>query len=500
MSNLIVETSHGAVRGEMRGEVAVWRGIPYAAPAGGARRFLPPVPPEAWSGVRDATRFAPVAIQSRDSRASLMSGIGPRVAMGEDCLALNVVSPAADGRRRPVLVWLHGGAFIMGSGSTPLYDGTSFAARHDLVVVTLNYRVGLLGLLYLGDLAGEAYAAGNAALLDQIAALTWVRDNIAGFGGDPGSVTVMGQSAGAISIGTLLAMPAARGLFRRAILQSGASGLSVPTRAEATAWAADVMAALGVDRGRPEALADVPAERLVALQEELSGTRGVGAFTPHVDGVTLSAPPIQVVRAGQGAPVPLLLGTNRDEWTLFDTFVGPGSTRVVQGQIRASLGDAAAEVIHAAYTAARADRSPERAWVDLVGDMAFGIPVSLLAEAQSSAGQPVWLYRFDWSTPAFEGRLGATHALELPFVWNALDQQFAALLLGGEAAAARPLAEKMHDTWAAFARTGEPRGGGLPDWPRFDRERRATMILDRDSRVEDGPGAAIRAAWRTIRG
>ncbi|HTE53759.1 MAG TPA: carboxylesterase/lipase family protein [Kofleriaceae bacterium] len=493
MSNLIVQTTQGAVRGMERGGVSVWRGIPYAAPPVGPLRLRPPRPPEPWTGERDATRFAPVAPQSRDARAAMMSGIGERVPMSEDCLALNVFSPAADGQRRPVMVWLHGGAFMMGSGSTPLYDATSFAARHDLVVVTINYRIGLLGFLYLGELAGGDFAEGNAALLDQIAALAWVRDNIAGFGGDPDAVTVMGQSAGAIAIATLLAMPAARGLFHRAVIQSGASGLSVPSRSDATAFAGSALAELAIDPGHLDQLADVPVDRLIAVQDRLIQRWGLGAFTPVVDGVTLLARPIDVVRAGDGARVPLLIGTNRDEWTLFDVFVGHGTTELVRTQLRARLGDAT-DGIHAAYQQARADGSAERAWVDLVGDVAFRVPVLRLAEAQAAAGAPVWMYRFDWTTPAFDGRLGATHALELPFVWNTMDKPFAQLLVGGDPRAV-PLATAMHDTWAAFLRTGEPTGAGLPDWPAYRAPARSTMILDGVSRVEDDPDRARREAW-----
>ncbi len=277
MSELVVETASGKVRGLRKDGVAQWRGIPYAAPPLGALRFLPPRPVAPWAGERDATRFGPIAEQPRDPGTAMLSGYSEKVAMSEDCLVLNVYSPAADGARRPVLVWIHGGAFVMGSGSQPLYDGSSFAARHDLVVVTLNYRLGVLGLLYLGELAGEPYREGNVALLDQIAALRWVRENIAAFGGDAARVTVMGESAGATAIAHLLGMPAARGLFDRAILQSGAPGLMPMSRADATELARGVLAALEVE---PAGLADVPVARLIAVQEQLSRTRGLGAFAP----------------------------------------------------------------------------------------------------------------------------------------------------------------------------------------------------------------------------
>ena len=489
---MIVETSAGRVRGVVKDGVASWKGVPYAGAPVGPDRFRAPPPVPAWAGVRDALEVGPIAMQSRDPRQAMISGVTDRTVLSEDCLSLNVWAPATPGPPRPVMVWIHGGAFIMGSGSTPLYNGRGFASRHDLIVVTINYRLGLFGFLYLGDLAGEPYAAGNAALPDQIAALRWVRDNIAGFGGDPGQVTIMGESAGAFSIGALLAAPAARGLFHRAILQSGASSLSPPTRADATATAELVMHELGVSE--PDALAEVPAERLVALQEQLSRKKGLGAFTPFVDGVTLPARPLDRVRAGDAAPVPLLLGSNRDEWTLFELLLG-GASAGIQGVIRHYLG-AATDRIVAAYVEARADRSLERAWTDLVGDVVFRIPMIHLAEAQAGRGLPVWMYRFDHESTGFGGRLRAAHAIELPFVWDRLDLPFTAILLG-DVAGVRPLATAMHDTWATFIRTGAPDGGGLPPWPRYDARRRATMLLDRAPRVADDPGGATRALWPT---
>jgi len=484
--SLIVATAAGTVRGVARGGIATWRGIPYAA----APRFRSPHALEPWAGELDATQFGPVAIQSRDPKAAMMSGITEKTVTSEECLALNIYSPAADGRRRPVVVWIHGGAFIMGAGSQPLYNGTSFAAQHDVVVVTINYRLGLLGLLYLGDLLGDEYAEGNYALLDQIAALRWVRDHIAEFGGDPDAVTVMGESAGAVSVASLLVMPAARGLFHRAILQSGASGLSPPTRADATALAESVCAELGV--GARE-LVGLPVERLVSAQEHASRTRGLGAFSPYIDGVTMPRSPLELMSEGVGSNVPVLLGSNRDEWALFDVFLGDAATNVVKGQLRGRLGSAI-DQLHARYREARDDQSEARAWLDIVGDVAFRIPMIRLAEAQSRFA-PVFMYRFDWATPAFDGRLGAAHALELPFVWNTVESPLGQLLLGGDLVSARVLAASMHAAWASFIRTATPVAEGLPGWPAYDATRRATMLLDRESRVVDDPAGSLRALW-----
>jgi len=507
--DLVVSTAHGKVRGLRKGGVAQWRGIPYAEPPLGALRFLPPRPPAPWAGERDATRFGAVAQQPRDPATAFIAGLGEATAIDEDCLFVNVCSPAADGARRPVVVWIHGGAFIMGSSSQPLYNGSSFAAQHDLVVVTLNYRLGLLGMLYLGDLAGEAYRHGNVALLDQIAALRWVRENIAAFGGDPARITVMGESAGAISIGNLLGMPAAAGLFDRAILQSGASGLLPPSRQDATAFATAVLAELGASAAD---LADVPVERLLAVQARISRARGIGAVTPYVDGASLPRPALEAVRDGAVAGVPLLVGSNRDEWWLFDVLFGEASTGASRAAYLQRFGEDLVR-IHAVYRDARAAhpgtrpgpaagaapaRSPDaEAWVDLIGDAALRVPVIRLAEAQAPHA-PIWTYRFDWESPALGGRLGAAHALELPFMWNQLELPVSQLLIGDAAATARPLSAQMHAAWAAFIRGGEPAADGLPAWPRYDAPRRATMIFDRESRVADDPDRALRELWSEI--
>jgi para-nitrobenzyl esterase len=492
MVDVLVETTHGKLRGQLRGEVAIWKGIPYAAPPLGARRFRPPQPAEPWAGERDATHYGAAATQTRNPRMNMISGVSDKFPSGEDCLTLNVFAPAsAAPGAHPVMVWIHGGAFVMGSGSTPLFNGVPFAER-GVVVVTINYRLGVLGLLYLGDLA-PGRDEGNHLLLDQVAALRWVRDNIAAFGGDPARVTVMGESAGAISIAALLAMPAARGLFHQAILESGASPLVPMVRDEATALARDFLGSLGAT---VDELADVPIDKLITVQEEVSQRRGLGAFSPYLDGVTLPRRPIEVMREGGAAGIPLLIGSNRDEWTLFEVFVGPASVEAFKAPLRKWLGDGLDRLVEV-YRDARADRSEQRAWVDIVGELAFRIPVIRLAEAQSRQATPVYLYRFDWASPSLDGRLGAAHGLELPFVWNRLDLSTTPILLGPDLTEVRPLATAMHETWVAFITAGDPNGAGLPPWPRFDAVRRPTMLLDRESRVVDDPSSSTRVVWPT---
>jgi para-nitrobenzyl esterase len=302
---------------------------------------------------------------------------------------------------------------------------------------------------------------------------------------------VMGESAGAISIAHLLAMPAARGLFHRAILESGAAPLSPLTRADATRMARSVVAEFG---GTVDGLTDLTTDQLLVLQEERSRRNGIGAFSPYIDGVTVPVKPIEAIRRGDAADIPLLIGSNRDEWTLFEVFVGEATVEGFKAPLRNRLGPLLDQLLEA-YRDARPDRSEKRAWVTLVGELAFGIPVIRFADAQAGHGTPVYRYRFDWESPTFGGRLGATHALELPFVWNRLDLPTAPVLLGPDLAALQPLATAMHESWVAFITTGDPSGGGLPAWPRYDTDRRPTMLINTESAVADDPAGTARALW-----
>lgn len=494
MGTPLVETTHGKVQGLGQGAITVWRGIPFAHPPIAHRRFLPPQPLQPWSGVLEATQFGPAALQT--ARLGTASGVAGRPT-SEDCLSLNIWSPGADQQKRPVMVYIHGGGFVFGSGSEPLYDGTSFATQHDVVVVTCNYRLGLLGLLYLGDLAGETYAQGNAALLDQIAALQWVHDNIAAFGGDPDQVTIMGESAGAMSIGSLLAMPAARGLFQRAILESGASSSMLLTREQAAGVAHAVLKKLDLHATQVLALAEVPAETLLAVQDEVDRDwSGLEAFAPVIDEVTLPKHPLQLIAEGESLPVPLLIGSNRDEWRLFTVLLG-GDMEAVKAGLTQTFGAATGHV-HEIYTNGRADRSPDLAWVDMQGDRVFRIPAIRQAEAQVRRGAAVWMYRFDWVSPALGEQVGACHGLEMPFVWNTLDTSVARFLLGDASAALQALSSRIHAAWATFIRTGTPTTAAFADWPSYDLTHRTTMLLNAVSQTVDDPQADVLPLWETV--
>jgi len=490
----LVETRSGKVEGTERDGVLVFRGIPYAAPPVGRLRWQAPQREASWPGTRDATAFSAQSAQTEFALTKLMGGAQPPCS--EDSLYLNVWTPACDDARRPVMVWIHGGAFFWGAGDTPWYDGTKFALHGDVVVVTLNYRLGPFGFLHLDELFDGRFAgSGNAGILDQIAALEWVRDCIGVFGGDPERVTVFGESAGAGSVGTLLGTPRARGLFRGAIPQSGAaSWVSSPERA--TRIAARVVERLGVAPGDAGALLAAPTDAVLAA---IPPWREDGVaqlpFQPVIDGLLLDQPPLAAIAAGNAAGVHLLTGTNASEMTLF-TVADPDMATLTDAGVRDRLhvayGDAADGLL-ASYRGSRDGISPAELWQQVATDGVFRIPAVRLLEAQA-AHAPEWSYWFTYETPVFGGILRSTHALEIPFVFDTLDRGGAEMLTGS-GLGLRGISDAMHGAWIAFARGGDPNHPGLPEWPRYDLDRRATMRFDTRCELLDDPGRADRLAF-----
>jgi para-nitrobenzyl esterase len=492
----VVQTRAGAVRGDVVDGVYVFKGIPYAAPPFGANRFRPPRPVTPWSSVRDALTFGPK--QPQPPYPPFVSAILPElVGSGEDCLNLNIWSPDVASAGHPVMVWIPGSAFQYGTAATATYDGGHFA-RDGVVCVTLNYRVSVDGFLALGD------GIANCALLDQIAALEWVRDNIAAFGGDPGNVTVFGESAGAMCIGTLLSMPRAHGLFRRAITQSG---VAHPVISAATARRVGEILAekLGVAATR-EAIAAVPIDRLLTVQEELNGElmlhpdparwgaevlRSMVLWQPVVDGDIIPAPPIERIAAGAGGDVEILVGTNSDEWRLF--LVLSGAVDLVTDEAlaaAAALYGLPVEQALATYRAIYPDASPGDLLAAIQSAWWCHIPAMRVADAHAASAAATYRYEFAWRTPQFDGRLGACHALEIAFVFDTLGEQTEALL---GPTPPQALADRMHAAWVAFATNGDP------GWPRYDLQRHATMRFDTVSEVVDNPRAAERVLWEGVR-
>lgn len=498
----IVETRDGKVAGAVEDGAHVFRGIPFAQPPVGPLRFAPPQPPEPWAGVRPATEFGPVSHQTVIGLGFMGAGQQPH---SEDCLYLNVWTPAPDGARRPVMVWVHGGAFVIGAGSEPLYDGRRLALAGDVVVVTVNYRLGALGYLGHPSLRDEATGAwANWGLLDQIEAVRWVRDNAAAFGGDPDNITVFGESAGSMSVTTMMAAPAARGLFRRVIGQSGAPMVATAEEAEATAGR--VLHELGVGAGE---LRSVPAERFVEVQQAvmLSGGGGGGVssgpdgeampFRPVVDGAVLPRRPREAVAAGVAAGIGLLTGTNRDETKLFSMLdQGEIDDDALLARLGATLPADACERVVEVYRKARSARGePVEAreiWSAIETDRFFRAAAVRFAADHARHEPQTYLYLFDWSSPI--AQLGAAHAIEVPFVFATLDAPMIDMFAGGGPDAER-LSKLVQGAWVAFARTGDPSTADLGAWPAFDGHRRTTMVLGREPHVEDSPRSDELACW-----
>jgi para-nitrobenzyl esterase len=480
----VVETRSGKLEGIERDGVLQFRGIPFAAPPVGELRWRAPRPPAPWTGVRAAHEFGPIAPQVPSPTTLLPRGELPEAS--EDCLNLNVFTPGTDGPARPVLVWIHGGAFTGGSGRNPWYNGTSFA-RGGAVVVTINYRLGALGFLHLG---ADAPGSGNCGLLDQVLALEWVRDNIAAFGGDPANVTVFGESAGGMSVGCLLGMPAARGLFRQAIPQSGAAStvLEADRAAEVTER---LIARVGGRDGLAAASVDELLAAQVDVQTEMLRTSDGLSFRPVVDGVVLPEPPLQAVAAGSAASVRILAGTTRDESTLFLAAV-PGFREVDEETVVRRLDrvlPGRARALYDGYAASLgSEPAPADVWVAIETDRRFRIPAIHLIEAQAPHSDDRWMYLFTWESPALDGMLRACHALELPFVWNTLGTPGSEGFTGS-GPAAEALAGEMHGAWLEFA------GSGDPGWPRYDIARRATRVFGPNGVVVEDPMAETRQLW-----
>jgi para-nitrobenzyl esterase len=493
-----VETAAGKVRGLLvRGGVRAFRGIPYGRVAG---RFQRPAPAPAWMGVRDATAFGPACVQrpatlSPLGRLALYDGATRREPQSEDCLTLNVWAPPAGGRARPVMVWFHGGAFNSSSSANPASDGTNLAATGEAVVVSFNHRVGLFGFLN-ADVPGSA----NAGMLDMVAALRWVRENIAAFCGDPGNVTVFGGAAGGEKISVLLAMPEAKGLFHRAIIQSGPRR-HIQSQADSERLTDAVLAELALDRTCVGELATLPAERLLAVEaaavRRSAVPRGIG---PAVDGVVLLGQPFDKQAPASLPDVPIMIGTNKDEMT-FGAFLDPKFGALTEaemlGRVKAMVADEADAVL-AHYGALHPGDAPPRMLSHIRTDRERREPSIAQAEMILSANRsPVYMYILDWETPIGEGAVGAVHMLEQPLVFRNVTLQPNICGTGPDAEA---VSRQMSAAWLAFAKSGNPNAKGLPRWPSYRTERRATMIFDVQPRLATDPGRAERELWRRLNG
>jgi para-nitrobenzyl esterase len=487
--NIAVETHRGKVRGTLDGTIKVFKGIPYAAPAGGLNRFRPARPAPSWAGVRDALDYGPMCPQIDRTRPDFAASWTSAKESGEDCLSLNVWTPGLhDQRRRPVMVWLHGGGFYAGSGSLNVFQGTRLCQRGDVVVVTVNHRLNVFGFLYLGRIGGAEYAeSGNVGMLDLVAALRWVHDNIAAFGGDPANVTIFGQSGGGAKVSTLMAMPQARGLFHKAFVQSG-SHLEALSPEEATKHAQTFLTALDVPASDLGKLAKIPPDRLIAaLTTVMSVPRGAPNFSPVVDGIVLPQNPWTPNGPAVSAGVPAMIGSTRTETTALIGASHPADFaltdaslpqalsgwipdkdigRVIAG-FRRLMPGASASALFFAITTDR--RVRQQAW----------------AQAERKAAQsaaPVWLYELDWATPVDGGKWGSPHSLDVAFVF---DNVALSGSMVGTGPGPQHMADQMSAAWLAFARSGNPNTPAIPAWPPFTAAERATMVFNTTSRVEN---------------
>ncbi len=495
-TNAVVETTNGKVRGYTEHDIHTFKGIPYGATTAGGARFQPPQKPEAWTGIRNALQYGAACPQPAGNLPDDYEFLfeiyrGPR-RMDEDCLTLNVWTPDLTGsRRRPVMFWLHGGGFSGGSSfEMPSYDGRNLAERSDVVVVSINHRLGPLGYLNLAGFGGRYRLSANAGLLDIVLALEWVRDNVGAFGGDPNNVTVFGQSGGGAKVNFLMSMPSAKGLFHKAIAQSATPMITNVTSTEFSArHAAGVVSALGLNAASIERLHEIPADTLrltsQSVAAKLTTELGAGGVGPIADGVAVVDQPFNPTAPALSADIPMIIGNTLNEGaSIFNVAREQLTAEQMREELERTLGSRAPRTIDALrriYPTAKPMEIFGHADPD-GGTLSYRIATVLHASrkaAQKSA--PAFVYVFAWKTDIADGRPRAFHRSDIAFVFNNTDR--AAHLTGGTERA-RAMARTMSDTWTAFARTGNPSHRGIPRWPQFDSGSAPTMVFDDRCRVE----------------
>jgi len=506
-SSPVVATKYGKVLGASFGGVCTFKGIHYGANPEGASRFLPPTAPKPWGEVANAVTYGDLAPQNlsgatgSDIRVAMGDIFGPGQ-VGENCLVLNVWTPSVTRGKRPVMVWLHGGGYTGGSDGAPTYDGANLARKQDVVVVGINHRLNVFGYLYLGEIGGAKYAdSGNAGMLDLVLALEWVRDNIAHFGGDPDNVTIFGESGGGGKVSTLMAMPAAKGLFHKAIIESGPT-LRVSTTDEADAAARKFLAQLKIAPDRVDDLQKVPVNDMLAALRSMTGPNAI-RLGPVVDGRSLPRQPFDPDAPAQSANIPMLIGTNATESTILlglgDASLFSLDETTMHAKLKSYLhvtDDAQLDTLIAAYKKGRPNATPSDIYFAVTTDRMMRMNAITQAERKAAQGAaPAYMYIFAWESPVLGGKLESPHGMELGFVFDNTDKTAG---MNGTGADVEPLANKMSGAWAAFARTGIPSHPGIPKWPAYTPAERATMIFNDECKVVNDPGKDERLAMNAL--
>jgi para-nitrobenzyl esterase len=501
----VVATSHGRVQGLVLDKIHSFKGIRYAAAPIGPLRWMPPQAPEPWQNILDCSDYGAPAMQmAGGATASPVSDFGMQMAQvfttpsemkiqNEDCMFLNVWTPATDQGKRPVMFWIHGGGYAYGSGGQPVYSGEDLARAHNVVVVSVNHRLNVFGFLHLGELMGDAYkSSSSVGMQDLVFALQWVRDNIAKFGGDAGNVTIMGQSGGGAKVCNLLAMPSAKGLFHKASIQSGGAP-TVGRKEGANRLAKTLLDELGIAANDIKALQAVPAPTLIkaagaALLKAGAGPLG-GGFGPIIDEVAITRDPFAPDAPEISAEVPVLIGFVKDEMTIF-TASEPWFGRLTEEELqsRSKTIPKGPELL-AALRKLYPSYSPTYLWVGLLS-LRFMQGTNAVADRKAAQGKaPVYLWSMTWETPVGGGIFKTPHTLEIPFMLNSYERVRAFV---GPGPGPAQMAKQLSEAWVAFARTGKPQGASIPNWPAYDSTTRATMMFDLKSKVVNDPYGELR--------
>jgi para-nitrobenzyl esterase len=499
-SAVVIETRLGRLRGQSIEGVASFKGVPYAASTAGDNRFRPPVVPAAWTGDRDATALGASAPQPAALGPAEFAWYWSKIPASEDSLSLSVYTPGVnDGRRRPILVWLHGGAFSIGAGTAPGFDGSHLAKAQDVVVVSINHRLNLFGSFFTGEYPDQlSPASGNLSVLDQIAALKWVRDNAAAIGGDSNNVTIFGQSGGAAKVAVLLGAPSAKGLFHRAVIQSASGAWRLATPESAARSAHALLAQFDLTAQNAGKLREVPVDKLLAALGQVVAKNGVADFRPTLDNLVFKQHPFDPAASAVSEDIPLLIGNTAQEATFF--LAGdPKNFSLGADQARSrikrfvGLDDVETDRLIAAYREILPESSPSELLIAVAGDYNYVLPTLLVADRKAAQNKaPVFAYMFDWKSPARDGILGSPHTAEVPFIFGTLD---AAAPLIAESPDRIEVRDRLGEIWGSFARSGRPQTAAVADWKPYQGEQRSTALIGAGWRSVDDPAKAQRAAF-----